>query len=277
MALLALLSLTVAGQWLYRTTRAPLTQHTPSPDSLASRTRSSKKWRNPKPVEINRADSTAFEQLPHIGPVTARRIIRYRQKVGGFRSLSHFKQVWGMDTLYPHIAQYVYLDSTRLPARQAQKAPTADAQRLQPTQQALHKRAYTPIDINEADSSALEALPMIGPTLARRIVQYRAKLGFYHSPTQLKEVYGMQDSNYTVFAPYLYVTTETLASYPQVYINESAEATLARHPYIGFSLARRIVRYREQHGAYRSSADLEKMQAITPGTWQRLAPYLNFR
>jgi len=52
------------------------------------------------------------------------------------------------------------------------------------------------LDINTADSADLEQLPGIGEKLSARIIKYREKLGGYIDVQQLKEVYGMTDSNY---------------------------------------------------------------------------------
>jgi DNA uptake protein ComE-like DNA-binding protein len=280
-ALAALLALVLGGRWAYQAYN-----RRPPPlavvDSSAQRPVVTPKRAQSTPVEINRGDSAAFERLPHIGPATARRIVRYRAAIGGFRSLAQFRKVWGMDTLYPKIAAYVYLDSSVLPAVTGARVPRSGTQ---PQAAADFVRAAPPaptarptpqpIDLNQADSAALEALPMIGPTLARRIVQYRAKLGFYSSVEQLHEVYGLQDTHYVVAAPFLFIgPVETL---PHLYINEAAEAQLAKHPYVGFTLARRIVRYRDQHGPYRSLQDLGNLYGIKAETWQRLSPYLNFR
>jgi competence protein ComEA len=48
-----------------------------------------------------------------------------------------------------------------------------------------------PIDVDRADSAALDALPGIGPALARRIVQERDKCGPYGSLRELERVRGI--------------------------------------------------------------------------------------
>ncbi len=48
-----------------------------------------------------------------------------------------------------------------------------------------------PVNVNEADSAALEALPGVGPALARRIVADRAAHGAYRSMTELSRVPGI--------------------------------------------------------------------------------------
>jgi competence protein ComEA len=56
--------------------------------------------------------------------------------------------------------------------------------------------AYTIVELNSADSVALESLPGIGPSFASRILKYRKLLGGYVDVVQLKEVYGMPEETY---------------------------------------------------------------------------------
>ena len=53
-----------------------------------------------------------------------------------------------------------------------------------------------PIDLNSADASQLEALPEIGPVLARRIVDYRETNGSFSAVDELKNVSGIGDKTY---------------------------------------------------------------------------------
>ena len=48
-----------------------------------------------------------------------------------------------------------------------------------------------PLDLNDADAAALEALPRIGPVLAARIVAWRASHGRFSSVAELSEVPGI--------------------------------------------------------------------------------------
>jgi competence ComEA-like helix-hairpin-helix protein len=52
------------------------------------------------------------------------------------------------------------------------------------------------IDINGASAAELEALPGIGETLAKRIVEFREKNGRFRRPENLLLVPGMSDSKF---------------------------------------------------------------------------------
>jgi competence ComEA-like helix-hairpin-helix protein len=50
----------------------------------------------PSPVDLNQATPRQLDGLPGIGPVLAGRIIEYRQRKGGFRSVSELRAVSGI-------------------------------------------------------------------------------------------------------------------------------------------------------------------------------------
>ena len=52
--------------------------------------------RHAGPIELNSADSAALVSIRGIGPLTAGRIIRYRNALGGFASVSQLQEVTGM-------------------------------------------------------------------------------------------------------------------------------------------------------------------------------------
>jgi competence ComEA-like helix-hairpin-helix protein len=52
------------------------------------------------------------------------------------------------------------------------------------------------IELNSADSARLTELKGIGASFARRIVNYRNRLGCFINKEQLKEVYGMDNNRY---------------------------------------------------------------------------------
>lgn len=51
--------------------------------------------------------------------------------------------------------------------------------------------AGSPVDLNHADTSALDALPGIGPVMAQRIVDYRTQHGTFRRIEELAEIPGI--------------------------------------------------------------------------------------
>jgi len=56
--------------------------------------------RKQQAIDINTADSTAWVALNGIGPGFAKRIITYREKLGGFHQVDQLKEVYGLDSLW---------------------------------------------------------------------------------------------------------------------------------------------------------------------------------
>lgn len=55
------------------------------------------KWPQGTVVELNSADTTALKMVPGIGSVFAKRIIKYRDLLGGFYSVEQLGEVYGID------------------------------------------------------------------------------------------------------------------------------------------------------------------------------------
>ncbi len=51
-------------------------------------------------IDVNQADSAAWVALPGIGPGFARRILGFRERLGGFASVEQLLEVYGIDTLW---------------------------------------------------------------------------------------------------------------------------------------------------------------------------------
>ncbi len=59
------------------------------------------------------------------------------------------------------------------------------------------------ISVNAADAAELEALPGIGPALARRIIDYREQSGGFRCLDELRRVRGIGEKLYQRIMPYL--------------------------------------------------------------------------
>jgi DNA uptake protein ComE-like DNA-binding protein len=97
------------------------------------------------------------------------------------------------------------------------------------------------LDLNRADSAALDALPGIGPWYAARIVSYRAELGGYSYPEQLMDIYRFDQEKYDALSDLVY------CSPPAPFALWSLPAdSLRLHPYIrSAQAARSIVLFRD--------------------------------
>ena len=63
-----------------------------------------------------------------------------------------------------------------------------------------------PVDLNSADSSALESVPGIGKSLSQRILAFREKNGPFQTVDDLLKVQGVGEKSIQKLRPYLTVT-----------------------------------------------------------------------
>lgn len=175
-------------------------------------------------------------------------LLNYKERLGGFTDIENLYNAFVLDS---------------------QKVTE-----WEPFLQFNRKKADLPVyDLNTVTAEELQSLKGIGPTLSLRITKYREALGGFYSISQLKEVYGLPDETYLNSIPRLEVRPKELRVIP---INTISLDSLRKHPYIDYKSAQLIVKYREQHGAYGSKTDLEKIKAFEDDFIRKIEPYFNF-
>ena len=98
------------------------------------------------------------------------------------------------------------------------------------------------VELNSADTTALMTLYGIGGYYARKIVDFRDRLGgSFASPEQLMDIYGIDSARFVGFADRVYVDTSLIIPLDLYHMPVDS---MARHPYIGKYAARGIDRYR---------------------------------
>jgi competence protein ComEA len=164
-------------------------------------------------------------------PKTIQTIRRYQQKGGRFRRSEDLYKIWGLDSITVSEMQ-AYISIAELSHPERSKHSSERPEKLSNW-----------IDINLADSSSWESLPGVGPVLASRIVRYRKRLRGFVSAEQLREVYGVTDTLMRLLEKKLRHGERMMRRDLML----ASEEELKSHPYIGYKMARLIVRYREQH------------------------------
>lgn len=81
--------------------------------------------------------------------------------------------------------------SPRAPLLEAEAARAGPGSAGTPCKPGLAAQATRAVDLNEATADELEALPGIGPVLARRIVEFRSRYGPFRQLDDLVEVTGV--------------------------------------------------------------------------------------
>jgi len=130
--------------------------------------------------DINVADTSQLIQLKGIGSKLSQRIIKYRDKLGGFVSQNQFTEVFGLDSLViEELRKRTLISGTFVPRQ---------------------------ININQATEKQLTALPYIKFTLAKAIVAYRYQHKVYNSVDELKNIAILDETLFQKIKPYLTVT-----------------------------------------------------------------------
>ncbi len=126
------------------------------------------------------------------------------------------------------------------------------------------EQAIIIVDLNTADTTLLKRLPGIGSSFAKRIVEYREKLGGYCETVQLLEVYRMDTARYNEIKDY--VKIDSLFVPNKLKINSDAFKMMVKHPYLEYDDVKKIVNHREQKGMIASWEQLTKVvgDAINP-------------
>lgn len=128
------------------------------------------------PVPLNSADTLLLDEVKGIGPAFARRIVRYRERLGGFFRKEQLLEVFGMDSVrFAMIRDQFSLDTSML----------------------------RPIRINKAEFDDLKGHPYLDFKQIKVILQFRKQHGNYTSFADLKKVAVLSPLTLEKLAPYI--------------------------------------------------------------------------
>ena len=127
-------------------------------------------------IDPNRDPEVELARLPGVGPALAGRIAESREVEGPFRRPEDLARVSGIgEATVLRIRNLLDLsDPPRAPAGSSGRG-----------------RGSEGVDVNRAQAQELEALPGVGPALARRIIEIRRERGGFREVEDLLEVPGI--------------------------------------------------------------------------------------
>jgi len=129
-------------------------------------------------VELNSADTAQLEKLYGIGSSFAKRIVKYRELLGGYTSKVQVLEVYGMDSArYLPIAESLLVDTTY----------------------------RSRININTAHFKTLLRHPYLNKNQVKAIVNYRKQHGIFSSVSELKKIHLIDEETYVKINPYVQV------------------------------------------------------------------------
>jgi competence ComEA-like helix-hairpin-helix protein len=127
-------------------------------------------------VDINHADSVQLDAVKGIGPAFAKRILKYRERLGGFYKKEQLLEVYGLDS-----AKYAAIKD----------------------QLVLSKIDLKTININTATFNDLRTNPYLSYKQINAILQFRKQHGDYASKEDLKKIVILNPELIEKISPYI--------------------------------------------------------------------------
>ncbi|HCY42315.1 MAG TPA: hypothetical protein DHV48_13325 [Prolixibacteraceae bacterium] len=126
-------------------------------------------------IEINTADSIDLMKLPGIGEKLSKRIVKYRDLLGGFHTIAQLKEVYGLsEQVIQRIEGMIKIDLGKIKK----------------------------VDLNFAEWNELARHPYIQKNRAQQIVKFRTKYGSIHEPSVLRDSMILSIEEYARLKPY---------------------------------------------------------------------------
>lgn len=130
----------------------------------------------PVMVELNAADTLELDRIKGIGPAFARRIVKYRERIGGFHKKEQLTEVYGIDSLkYREIASQVRVDPSLV----------------------------RKLNVNTAGFEDMRKYPYLKYKQMNAILQYRQQHGNYANFEDLKKVAILDAETLERMVPYI--------------------------------------------------------------------------
>jgi competence ComEA-like helix-hairpin-helix protein len=219
-------------------------------------------------------------------PLQAKSIIKYRSKGGRFYNRESFgKSFVVSEQMFTRLYHYINIKPEPSRNKRIETQPdkpkknTAVEQRPErkdPSEQkeSSHKpvRIYT-VELNAADLDELQKFRGIGEYYAKKIAEYRDKLGGFYKAEQLMEIRGIDSARFEMFRNQILIDTSRIR---RIKINSVTENDLSKHPYINRFVAKSIIKYRKFKGSITSADEMVREKILSPQLLEQIASYIEY-
>ncbi|MBL0047966.1 MAG: helix-hairpin-helix domain-containing protein [Bacteroidetes bacterium] len=224
------------------------------------------------PFNPNTQSPESWKELG-LSPKQITTITHYQEKGGKFFKKEDLKKIYGIsESLYLQLEPFIQLPEKEKRDNfesnwDKQKGDTLNKR------QTFAQKQETPqqVELNSADTAELKAIKGIGSAFAKRILNYREKLGGFLSFKQLYEVWGVDTETVSKIIPQLTLNTAMVRKIP---INHCNVSDLKKHPYLNYNIANNIVLYRDRHGDFTKLQDIRQAVLVNEELFRKIAPYL---
>lgn len=129
------------------------------------------------------------------------------------------------------------------------------------------------VELNLCDTADITRIPQFGSKRAQKIIEYRDRLGGFHSMEQLHEIYILQNMDISYCEKYFTINPSFVK---KIKVNTMSYKDLKAHPYFDAYLAKTVVNYREKNGKIHNLAEFQKITHAYLELMDKLSPYLSF-
>lgn len=179
------------------------------------------------------------------------------------------------DSAYRH-SKYKKNTYNRLWNNTSERSYVSDFHKDTATLKPLPKKegyAIVKLNLNQCDTGDITRVPTFGSKRARKIVEYRDKLGGFHDFSQLKEIYILQNVDLSLCQKYFTINSKDIR---KIHVNSATYKELISHPYIDAYLAKTILNYRDKGGKIHNISEFQSLTHAYQELVDKLRPYLNF-
>ncbi len=205
--------------------------------------------------------------------------INFRSKGGKFYDKDDVKKIYGLsDSLFIKIEPFILI-----PQKQEKKNSFKEnlgkdksnytSQKTNYQENKFPQKTKTAIEINNADTTILCALPGIGTGFAKRIVKYRDLLGGFIKKEQLLEVFGFTQEMYAKIENLVLIDVSTVK---KINLNKAEFKQLIKHPYFPKDVINKILEYRKIQGKILSIQEIVQSKMITQEQGDKIKSYSEF-
>lgn len=130
-----------------------------------------------QPFDLNTADTTQLKRIRGIGSKLSVRIVKFRERLGGFAHPKQLTEVYGLaPEIIDSLGKYTFIPPDYAPQQ---------------------------VPINTATLEELRSHPYIGFNLARQIIAYRTQHGSFQKVEDLKNIKTINEEIFQKLQPYL--------------------------------------------------------------------------
>lgn len=129
------------------------------------------------------------------------------------------------------------------------------------------------LNINRCDTTDVKGIPQFGSARAAKLIEYRDRMGGFHSLSQVQEVFILQSIEVEFLEQYFFIKPSDVK---KIKINTATYEELKTHPYFDAYLAKQVLKYRETQGRIKSLEDFQRATNAYGSLVEKLRPYLDF-